>query len=78
MLLAFLGFIVLALLGVGFILCGLIQLAFITGGLEFIGRSYLVMMLIEFAIGIALSDCWGVLPNSIFFLLRGWRSCFLL
>lgn len=69
MLLAFLGFIVLALLGVGFILCGLIQLAFITGGLEFVGRSYLVMMLIEFAIGIAL--LWVAFANAPFSIVMG-------
>lgn len=69
MLLAFVGFIILALLGVGFCAVGLFLLFLITGGLYYVGRWYPVLIIIQFSIGITL--LWLAFANAPFTIVLG-------
>lgn len=69
MILAFIGFMLLALLGCGFIICACVLLAFINGGLEFVGRSYVIMILVPLIIGIVL--LWIAFSNAPFTVVVG-------
>lgn len=69
MLLAFVGFIILALLGVGFCAVGLFCLCLITGGLYYVGKWYPVLIIIQFSIGITL--LWLAFANAPFTIVLG-------
>ncbi len=64
MVLAFIGFIVLALLGLGFCAVGVFLLFLLTGGLYYVGRWYPVLPLIQFIIGGLL--LWLAFANAPF------------
>lgn len=54
MFLSFIGFIILAILGVGFCLFGLFLFVIISAGLQYVGKWYPVLIIIQFFIGIGI------------------------